>query len=150
MLTEFEAVQYLSQQGYLTPEAILNTDFAIKNASRRNHNFKIISEGHPSYLLKQGIGPEGSTTVAHEADICLFLQANAPPAFTRHLAHCYPYDADRRILLFGLIDKAQGLGEYHLARSYFSRALARAVGKALAALHTLTESAQFPLEGRVL
>ncbi|MFQ6114058.1 MAG: hypothetical protein ACE5NG_08195 [bacterium] len=75
MLTQLEIVPYLLRRALINPDSIVFGDLIVVDASRRNRNFKVMSERGPCYLLKQGVGQEGIATVAHEASVYKLLQS---------------------------------------------------------------------------
>jgi hypothetical protein len=140
MLTHREVVPYLLGRKLLSTKTVIESDLEVVDASRRNRNYKVISERAPSYLVKQGISQEGTATVAHEAAIYRLLQPNANSnGFGRYLPRCYGYDSEQRILILELLRDAQNQREYYLQRGHFSTTLARALGNALGTLHRLTK-----------
>lgn len=137
MLTQENLVAYLLRRGLIDVEAIVGSDLEILDVSRRNRNFKVLSRRGPSYLLKQGIGPDGMRTVAHEAHILRGIDAIDAGALRRCVPRCVDYDADEQVLITQLFPDAQSLHQYYARRRRFSCPLARAMGRALAALHAL-------------
>ena len=49
MLTQVEVVPYLLQHNLISTASIVESDLLVADASRRNRNFKVISERGPSY-----------------------------------------------------------------------------------------------------
>jgi|SRR5215217_5938183 len=139
MLTQDEVAPYLLGRKLVSAESIVEGDLAVVDASRRNRNFKVLSERGPSYLLKQGLGPEGRATVAHEAAVYdLLLRAkddNGGLTLNDYLPRCYAYDTEEHVLVLELLRDAQDLVEYHTRRGRFSVRVAAAMGEALAWLH---------------
>src|SRR5215207_11284664 len=141
MLTQAEVVPYLLHHNLIGTASIVENDLLVADASRRNRNFKVITEHGPSYLLKQGLGPGGIATVAHEAVVYQFLYLRAEKdGLDRYLPRYYEYDPKEQILILQLLRDAQDFREYHARRGHFSTILARAMGKALAAVHRLTRT----------
>jgi hypothetical protein len=139
--TQLEVAAYLLRHELISAASIVEGDLAVVDASRRNRNFKVISERGPSYLLKQGIGPDGKAAVAHEAVVYEFLRSLAGNnGLDECLPRYYGYDAKEGILLLELVRDAQDFREYHARRGRFSTLLARAMGKALATIHRLTRT----------
>jgi hypothetical protein len=107
MLTEYKAIMYLLQNKFLHPEVLLEGSMEVVNTSRRNRNFKVMSEKGRQYLLKQGVGLQGMATVAYEAAIYRHFQSDARwEAFSHYLPHCYEYDSKEHILILELLDNA--------------------------------------------
>jgi|SRR5215217_729504 len=141
MLTQPEVVPYLLHHNLIGTAPIIESDLLVADVSRRNRNFKVISDRGPSYLLKQGVGPSGTATVAHEAAVYEFLRSlGGQHGLEDCLPHYYEYDPEEKILVMELLRNAQDLHEYHARRGRFSTLLARAMGKTLAAIHYVTRT----------
>src|SRR3954454_1267674 len=68
MLGRADVVPYLVQRGLIAPQAIVDGDVRVVDASRRNRNFHVVANQGSAYLVKQGRhGSQGLGTVAHEA-----------------------------------------------------------------------------------
>ena len=138
MLTQLEVVPYLLQYKLVSVDTFVDGDLVVEDASRRNRNFKVISELAPSYFLKQGIGQDGVVTVASEAAVYeLFWSERANDELRRYLPHFYKYDPGERMLVLEFLRDAQDLEEYYAHRKRFSAVLASAMGNALGTLHSL-------------
>jgi phosphotransferase family enzyme len=109
----------------------------VRDASSRNRNFKVERRRGVSYLVKQGLGPNGIATVAHEAAIYQAL-SGLGAAVERHLPRFYGYDPVERMLIVELVRNSEGLASYHLRLGRFPSRVAAALGDALGALHRLT------------
>src|SRR4030095_9815998 len=68
-----EVAPYLLKAGLLQEEHIVLRGVEIVGVSRRNHNFQITTRGGPCWFLKQGVGPERRSTIAHEAQVYRLL-----------------------------------------------------------------------------
>jgi hypothetical protein len=146
VLTQEAVVSYLMDRRLLSMKHVVDGDLIVIDSSRRNRNFKVISEQGPSYFVKQGIGPEGAATVSNEA--AAYERFNTDPEGTglkSFLPRFYGYDADERVLVLELVRTAEDLREYHIRRSRFSTSLAARLGQALAGLHQLAQSSATPL-----
>src|SRR5215203_342990 len=141
MLTLPEVVPYLLRHDLIGATSIVESDLAVADASQRNRNFKVASEQGPSYLLKQGVGPSGTATVAHEAAVYEFLRSlGRGDGLEDCLPRSYGYDPEEKVLVLELLPNAQDFQEYHARRGRFSTLLARALGKALATIHRVTRT----------
>lgn len=108
----------------------------VMDVSRRNRNYKVVSERGPSYLLKQGIGPEGRATLANEAAVYQLLQSDrSTHGLDCYLPRCYGYDPEEHILILELVRNGRDLREYHVERGRFSTTVAGILGDALGSLH---------------
>jgi thiamine kinase-like enzyme len=136
-LTQLEIVPYLLNRGFIKAEQVVDGELAVVDVSRRNCNFQVASQDGPSYLIKQGIGPEGLATVAHEASVYRYLQSKPS---NRVLNSCLPvyhnYDENHGVLILQLVSNAESLCEYHARRHRFPVGLAAQLGTVLAKLHS--------------
>jgi thiamine kinase-like enzyme len=140
VLTQSEIVPYLLAHRLVSAESIVEGDLVVMDASRRNRNYKVISERGPSYLLKQGIGPEGRATLANEMAVYQLIQSDrSAHELERFLPHYYGYDPEEHILILELVRNGKDLREYHADRGRFSTAIARMLADALGLLHRLTK-----------
>ena len=137
LTTAEEVVPYLLAHNLLSAEAVVDGDLTVEDVSQRNRNFKVISSHGPSYLLKQGIGPDGATTVAREAAIYGYLTDRENAGFSRYLPRFQGYDPEERVLILELVSEAEDLREYQARRGRFSTGQAAALGDALGRLHRL-------------
>jgi len=129
-------MSYLLDRAFITRESIVAGDLAITDVSRRNRNFKIVSEQGPSYLVKQGIGSEGVATVAHEAVIYRLLHSDSSRnGMCRYLPAFHAYDEKQHLLILELLRNTEDLRQHHLRRGRFSKSLAVSQGEALGSLH---------------
>jgi hypothetical protein len=136
MLAARDVATYLLERQLINEQAIVDGNLTVIDASRRNSNFKVITEDGPSYLLKQGIGANSIATVAHEA--ALYQRFHADSQYhdlAGYLPHYYAYDPDQHVLIVELFRDAQDMQAYQSKRTHFSMRLAASMGHALAALH---------------
>jgi hypothetical protein len=143
MLNQAEVASYLIERGLLSPQRIVDGDFTVRDASRRNRNFRVESKAGPSYLLKQGFlkqgfGPDGTATIAHEASVYQALSRRED--FHRFLPGFFNYDPSQRVLVLELVGDGEDLRAYHLRRGRFPTTVAAAVGRVLGRLHRATAS----------
>ena len=139
MLAQDAVCSYLLERGLTEASCVVNGDLRVTDASRRNHNFMVITRSGPSYLLKQGVGAEGVATVRHEATVYQALQS-LPGGRTvqRYLPRCHGYDEKQHLLVLELLHGSEDLRAYQFRRGAFSTLLAAAAGTALSSLHRCT------------
>ncbi|MGO9781822.1 MAG: phosphotransferase [Streptosporangiaceae bacterium] len=133
MLDQGEVVSYLLSRGLVDAGSVVDGGIVVREVSRRNRNFAVDAGGAPSYLLKQGFGPEGVATVAHEAAVYQKLSVTGG-SMDAYLPQFHGYDSNKRVLILELISGAEDLGAYHWRRRRFSATLAGAVGDAVGRL----------------
>ncbi len=132
-------LNYLLQNELLSSRVLVADALRISDASFRNTNFRVESELGPSYLLKQGVGAERSATVGHEAAVYeALLGSGAGTGVARFLPRFFGFEEADSTLILDLVREAETLGERHTRTGKFSVGLAREVGRALAALHSIT------------
>jgi hypothetical protein len=145
VLTQAEVVPFLLRQGLIAAASVVEGDLLVLDISRRHANFQVLSAGGPSYLVKQGVGPERGAALAREAASYRWLHAQGG-RLGRYLPGLCLYQREARVLVLELVRDAARLPEYHQGRGRFSVALAAALGRALGTLHRLP-GAGLPLCG---
>ena len=139
MLAQSQVAHYLNQNGLTASEHFVNCDFTVMEASRRNRNFKVLSQHGPCYLLKQGIGSAATETVKHEAAVYKLLrQLPSNSSLLGYIPQFIKYDSLQQILILELLHDAQDFREYSERHGRFSVSIATALGTALSTLHRAT------------
>jgi hypothetical protein len=142
MLTQAQMAHYLIADGLTSAESIIDGDFEVIEASRRNSNFKVVSDCGPSYFLKQLKEVSSGDTVANEARICRFLQdVSADDDFLRYIPRVVKYDSDHGILVVELLRNARDLHEQCERSDRIPVSAAISLGRALSSLHRITSAA---------
>jgi hypothetical protein len=153
-LAHADIPRYLLSRRLLRPSSIVNDRLEVVEVSRRNRAFRVTTDGGPCYFLKQGTGPDRSTTVAHEAMVYRMFGSSADAEGLRHyLPDHIAFDAERGLLVLELLRSSEDLASYHRRTGRFSISLARRLGTALSTLHrqgtAATGQAAFgPFSGR--
>ena len=135
MIASAEIESYLRERGLFDPSEGAPADVAVERIARRNLIHKVTWDSR-GYVLKQGVGPEGSRSIANEVEAYHHLAAHGESDLGRYLAHFADYDVERDILTLGLVGNAENLREYHIDFGHFSITLGRALGNALRVLHS--------------
>jgi Ser/Thr protein kinase RdoA (MazF antagonist) len=143
VLGQKDVARYLLDRGLLGPEAVLDGNLVISDASSRNWDFRVETEKGPCYLLKQGASPEGVATVAHEAGVYQQL-ARGPDGVAALLPRFYRYDTAEGVLVLELVRDAEDLRSLQLRTGRFPAGLAAVLGAALGTLHRGTWAAIAP------
>ena len=150
MLAQSEVAQYLLDHGLVAPAAIVDGDMRVVLASRRNRNFKVISDAGPSYLLKHGLGAGKAATIEHESKVYRYL--GSEPHYVRlrrYLPRFYSFDADRSTLILELLTDAVDFRQYHVRRGRFPTTIAAQLGAALSLLHVGKPSGPADFQARI-
>ncbi len=137
MLAQEDVAQYLLDRGLLGPEAVLDGDLAIRDASSRNRNFRVETREGPGYMLKQGLTQEAVATVAHEAGVYHRL-SDRGHALNGHIPRFCGYDPTSGVLALELVRDAEDLRTLHLRTGQFSAGPSAILGSALGQLHSAT------------
>jgi aminoglycoside phosphotransferase (APT) family kinase protein len=137
MLEQHEIAAYLLARGLVGRRSIVDGTLRIADATSRNRNFRV-SGGTPgeSLLLKQGIVADSAESLANEAALYHRLAA-AGGALAAAVPRLYGYDEARGLLILEWIADGEDLYRHHARRARCSVALARALGRVLAALHAV-------------
>jgi len=134
--TQPRIAQYLLQHDLISLEHVVNGDIRIIDVSRRNRNFKVISEHGPSYILKQAAASDGVATVAREASVYRFLRAHiTAETSSHHVPRFVRYDSTEHLLVLELLPDAQDFHEYHSRLGRFPRTVAQSMGTSLSEIH---------------
>ena len=133
MLDERGVARYLIERGLIAPERVVAGDLEIRDVSRRNRNHRVESRDGPSYLVKQATTADGRATLAQEASAYRVLGSTGGVA-AGYVPSFHGYDEERSLLVLELVKSGRTLAEHH-TRGRFPVTLARAVGRALGALH---------------
>jgi thiamine kinase-like enzyme len=138
MLSERELVDYLLERELISARSIAVGDLTIVNVSRRNRNFKVLSKDGPCYMIKQGEdGGTGPGTLYHEAFAYRFLSTASTVCSQGFLPILCDFDEPRNVLVLELTTRAHNLRHFQVRRKKFGLVIARRIGHALAALHSL-------------
>jgi phosphotransferase family enzyme len=138
MLTSEQVVSYLRKEALIDSRAVVMGGLSIVDSSRRNLNFQVRRSDGPSYLVKQGLGPDRQAAISHEAQVYAVLGRQSPDwGFLAFLPRVYRYSPADDLLVLELVRDARTLREHHIMRRRFSTRLAALLGRALAGLHRL-------------
>lgn len=153
MLVEYEdIIKYLLDEQLIGVKGIVDGDLAIIDVSRRNRNFKVLSDNTPSYFLKQEIRNSDREnkkygTVEYESKVYLTInKVFEDRPFHKCLPRYYNYDAKNHLLILEAIDGHISVADYHIRRRYFSSQTAKELGKVIADLHHIDESKKIKIQ----
>lgn len=126
----------LLDRGLISASQVVDSDLTVLDCSRRNRNFKILSERGPCYMFKQGTTAEKKRTVRHEAIIYALVDTCTEETELRGLLPrlCLSACVDG-LLVLELARRSKNLREYHESARRISHSLAETLGRAVAAIH---------------
>ena len=136
MLTHADVAPYLLRRGLLDAEAVTDGDLVVRDVSSRNRNFKVETSRQSGYLLKQGQGLDGETTIAHEAAV--YQSLSPAPGLASYLPRFVDYDQGERVLILELVSGAESMRDLHLRLAQFPADIGASAAAAIAALHVST------------
>ena len=131
MLEQSDIAHYLLSLNVVKPRAILDEDFTVVDASRRNCVYLVTTRSGPTFVVKQALAGDGAA-LAHEADILRLLAGAAELA--PHLPAVVHLDPVGACLVLRTPGGARDWSDH---QGRFARIPARILGRTLAALHRL-------------
>lgn len=133
-----QAASWLMGRGLLDAATINSTEVVIEPRMRRNLNFEVAAGPVRSCFLKQGTDASTRASIEREAAIYEYLSTGEERlGFGRYLPRLILFDRDECILVIELVAGAQDLEASFSGRGRPSVIVARQLGRALAALHSL-------------
>jgi len=137
-LTAYNLPHYLLSKGLIDAQAIVEGDFTIAEAGRRNRNFKVLRRGASGLFVKQIKTTEAQaiTTIQREAAFYRAVHADTKFAAIRGLIPEFvDHDPRRHALALRLTDNAESMQERHAREGKYGEDTARALGRALGLVH---------------
>ena len=139
MLEQTRVIPFLLENECIAASSIVDGRVSVVDSSRRNRNFKVISDQGPCFLLKQGVDENSRATVAHESVVYRFLQSlKGEHDLARYIPRFHRYDQADQVLVLELLDDAEDMRDFHTRRRSFPIGIAVQLGLALSALHRAT------------
>jgi len=133
-LTDATVLDYLHARGFVGLDAVTSGQYAVRNLSRRNRNFRV-STGTTELLVKQARQwtVSGRTTIEREAALCrrAHLENGFEP-LRRLVPAPYSYDPGHSILIFEFLPGRSALFD---SPHRFSPLAARRVAAAMSGFH---------------
>jgi hypothetical protein len=143
MLEQEDVARYLLDRGLIGPEALLDGELTIRDASSRNRNYRVQTSQGPCYFIKQGTAADSAASVAYEASVYERL-IGGEAVLASYLPRFFGYDHEQALLILELVRDADDLRSLHLSSGHFPPAPAALLGSALGALHRATQAGSDP------
>jgi hypothetical protein len=137
-LTPYNLACYLTASGTITRDSVVDGDFAVQEAGRRNRNFKVLRRNMPGLFVKQIKRTEQQAigTIEREARFCQSVQTHPALApLSAVIPRFVHYDPQRYALTFLLADRAESVQERYLRDPRHDERISSALGKSLALVH---------------
>jgi hypothetical protein len=128
------ALTLLRELGLVTDRDVV-AGLVVTDVSRRNRNFRVVTAGGPSFLIKQACDADKARTLDNEASVFEALHCCSSPAVRAWLPPVVRYLREESVLVLGIEADALSLASYHRRTRRFPPGLAVALGRSLAALH---------------
>ena len=139
MLEHAAVHRYALEHGLLPRAAIVDGDLVVRDRSSRHRTFTLERADGTGVVLKQGIGAAGAASIRREAAVYRRLSelggAESLPRFEG-------YDEASGVLALGLVAGSEDLYAHHHRLGRFPVGPARALGRALGAIHRCTLAAE--------
>ena len=142
-LTSTNIVHYLLERGLVLAEQVVDGDYMVVEAPRRNRNFKVIKRDQSGLFLKQvqRWDQPSLATLQLEAQCYRLTNEQAEFAPLRKLVpHFHGYDERRAILVTELLGGGQSLAEYYFQNGKIPDNVATQLGRAFGQYHRLVKN----------
>jgi aminoglycoside phosphotransferase (APT) family kinase protein len=126
-----DIAHYLLSLGVVKPRSVLEEDFAVVDASRRNCVFLATTSAGPTFVVKQA-PPASAAPLAHEARILRLLAA--APELAAHVPAVVHEEPGGGCIVLRTAGGGRDWGDH---QGRFPRVPARILGRVLAVLHGL-------------
>ncbi|MFZ6746213.1 phosphotransferase family protein [Undibacterium sp. JH2W] len=136
-MTASNMAHYLLARGTLPPAVVVDGDFMVVEAGRRNRNYKIIRRDGSGLFVKQikEVEPMAISTMQREAACYRMAQKPGYEALANLMPHFVDHDAARHCLTIALLPGAENLTEFHGSRKIFPAEVGKMLGTALGSYH---------------
>lgn len=144
-LTSGNLVYYLLERGLISSAQVVDGDYMVVEAPRRNRNFKVMNRDRGGLFVKQvqRWDPQAIATVQVEAHCYRLTNQDADFAALRDLMPRYHfYDERRAVLVTELLAGAETMAEYHFRHGGFPAEVATQLGTAFGRYHRQVRASQ--------
>jgi hypothetical protein len=139
-LTAGNLAHHLITRGLLSCDSIVDGDFAVVEAGRRNRNFKVIRSSGGLFVKQvKFVRPEAIATLHREAAFHQLLQSRKrSDSLMSVIPPLIDYDPATHSLAVELIPDGEDLAEYHVRLREFPESAGELAGRALGIFHSET------------
>jgi hypothetical protein len=134
LLTATNLAHYLIDRGLVTRGSVVDGDWVVVEAARRNRTFRALRRAGPGYFVKQLQDWGAASARSLECEAAVYAQAQERADAAAWLPRFYGYDRDCGILTLGLAP-GENLSEYHERLGAFPVDVGAALGRALGVWH---------------
>jgi len=138
-LTAYNLPHYLISKGLISAQSVVDGDFVLAEAGRRNRNFKVLCRKQPGLFVKQIKSTEAQAISTIEREAGFYRAVHSDPRYAG-LAGMIPkfvdYEPSRRALALSLTENAESMSEHHMRHAQIPENTARLIGNALGIAHS--------------
>jgi len=138
-LTAYNLPHYLISKGLISTQSVVDGDFVLAEAGRRNRNFKVLRRKEPGLFVKQIKSTEAQAISTIEREAAFYRAVHSDPRYAA-LAAMIPkfvdYEPSRRALALSLTENAESVSEHHMRHAQIPENTARLIGNALGIAHS--------------
>lgn len=133
--TASNLVHYLLSRDLLAIADVVDGDFAVVEAGRRNRNFKVMLHAGGGLFVKQVKTTDALNIASIQRETCFFRFAQNDSDWAAFLPRMIDHDPIRHSLIVELIPGSETILEYHFRQGKVPPVLGRLLGRALALCH---------------
>ncbi len=137
-LTASNLVHYLIARGTISVGSVVDGDFLVAEAGRRNRNYKVLRSKAPGLFIKQIKAPDAMAISTLQREAACYRLAQQDSTY-RNLAELMPrlidHDPARHILIVELLATGENLTEYHMRQRRFPTEVGKLLGEGLGRYH---------------
>lgn len=148
-LTTSNLVHYVSDRGFVDVAKVVEGDFIVLEAGRRNRNFKVICGDGGGLFIKQVkvVESRENSTLRREAE-CYQL-AREHNAWATLMPRLICHDTRRQCIVLELIPNSENLTEHFHTQKTLSSQVSELIGHALAQFHHISIQTMSTHEGAI-
>ncbi len=138
LLTANNLAYYLFERGLLSAREVVDGDYMVVEATRRNRNFKVIKQDRSGLFLKQVQRRDAESFSAVQVEAYCYRLTNQDETFSA-LREIVPrfhlWDERRAVLITELLPGSEALSDYQLRTRNFPAEVATELGRAFGQYH---------------
>src|SRR5262245_35241694 len=137
-LTAYNLANYLTAKGLITTKSVVDGDFILAEAGRRNRNFKVNRRKQPGIFVKQVKSTEQQAILTIQREAGFYRSIHAGPQYstiTGMIPKFLDYEPSRYALALALSENAESLSERQLREMVLPEVVAAKLGAALGQIH---------------
>lgn len=145
LLNSSNIVHYLFERGLVSSQQVVDGDFMVVEAPRRNRNFKVVRHDRTGLFLKQAGHWDQPSLANLQTEAHCYRLTNEEREFAslRDLVpRFYAYDESRAVLITELLSGGESLAEHYYRTHAFPHSLATQLGQAFGCYHRMPQTSE--------